>query len=159
MALNRERPHLLVLPEDDATRNIAVGFSDFAKGQLQVLNPARGWGHVKEEMIRTYSQTLRRYAGCHLVLLIDFDDDFPNRIDAFRQDIPSDIAPRIYVIGALTEAETLKRAINNKKFSKIGLELAEECENGQLKLWNHPQLAHNSSELSRLHTAVHNFLF
>lgn len=32
MALNRERPHLLVLPEDDATRSIAVGFADVAIG-------------------------------------------------------------------------------------------------------------------------------
>lgn len=158
MALNRERPHLLVLPEDEATRNIAVGFSDYATGQMQVLNPAGGWPHVKEEMIKLYVAKLRKYPDCHLVLLIDFDDDFPNRLTLFQQAIPADVANRVYVVGALTEAETLKNA-TRKKLGPIGQELATECEQGQYQLWNHPQVAHNQPEVQRLHVAVRGFLF
>jgi hypothetical protein len=32
--VNRERAHLLVLPEDDATRSLANGFSDMVTGQM-----------------------------------------------------------------------------------------------------------------------------
>jgi hypothetical protein len=158
MALNRERPHLLVLPEDDATRSIAVGFSDVATGPMQVLNPARGWPHVREDFVETYIGKLRKYPHCHLVLLIDFDDDFPARLAVFQNVIPADIADRVFVLGALTEAETLKQA-SGRKFGPIGQTLAGECEHGQHELWNHPQVQHNHAEVVRLHNAVHAFLF
>lgn len=147
-----------MLPEDEATRNIAVGFSDYATGQMQVLNPSGGWTHVKGEMVKTYVAKLRKYADCHLVLFIDFDDDFPNRLAVFQQEIPADVASRVYVVGALTEAETLKNA-TKKKLGPIGLELARECEQGKYEMWNHPQVLHNQSEVQRLHVAVKGFLF
>jgi hypothetical protein len=158
MALNRERPHLLVLPEDDATRSIAVGFADVAIGQMQVLDSARGWPHVRDEISSTFATKLRRYPHCHLVLLIDFDDDFNNRMATFRAAIPQDIANRVFVLGAYTEAETLRRA-SGLKFGPIGQKLAGECERNEAELWNHLQVKHNEPEAMRLRATVNHFLF
>lgn len=162
MALNRERPHLLVLPEDDATRSLATGFVDCTQGQMQVLPPVRGWSHVLEEFKNTHIAELRKYPLRHLVLLIDFDNNFTNRLPQFRDAMPLDVADRVYVLGARGEAEDLKRqtTLGRGKLSLIGQELARECEQGQHNLWSStPQLAHNCPEVQRLHSAVRDFLF
>jgi hypothetical protein len=89
MAVNRERPHLLVLPEDDATRSVAVGFIDQTRGQMQVLNPAGGWPKVQQVFKDRYIKHLTVYTQGHMVLLIDFDDDVtngdvPNSVERMR---------------------------------------------------------------------------
>ena len=44
MSVNRHKPHLLVLPEDDANRQLARGFElELSTRQFQVLQPAGGW--------------------------------------------------------------------------------------------------------------------
>ncbi|MCK0505727.1 hypothetical protein [Aromatoleum anaerobium] len=98
MALNRERPHLLVLPEDDATRSIANGFIDATTGQMQVLNPVRGWPNVLHQFEVDHVIQLRKYRHRHLVLLIDFDDEYPNRLTYFQSAIPKDVEDRVYVL-------------------------------------------------------------
>ncbi len=158
MALNRHRPHLLVLPEDDATRSLANGFVDASTGPMQVLVPVRGWPHVLAEFKRSYVEHLRKYSQGHLVLLIDFDDDFPNRLAYFQSQMPVDVADRVYVLGALTEAETLQRQ-TGKKLGPLGVALADECRNNTQTLWNCAQLQHNQQELARLIVQVKPFLF
>ncbi len=50
MSVNRELPHVMVLPEDDANRQLALGFHlqvDWrCKRQMQVLRVAGGWREV-----------------------------------------------------------------------------------------------------------------
>ncbi|MBL8891672.1 MAG: hypothetical protein JNL67_16955 [Planctomycetaceae bacterium] len=51
MALNKYQPHLYVIPEDDANRQICVGFqtSHFLRGPvIQVLPNADDWSKVIE---------------------------------------------------------------------------------------------------------------
>jgi len=157
MAVNRERPHLLVLPEDDATRSLADGFSDMVTGAMQVLRPARGWPHVLEAFLREHVAYLRKYPGAHIVLLIDFDDEHPSRLIHFQSHFPADVSNRVYVLGALTEAETLKRE-EHRKFGPLGSDLARECESQTPMLWLCPQLKHNQPELERLMRQVRPFL-
>jgi hypothetical protein len=158
MAVNRFRPHLLVLPEDDATRSLAIGFSDMSVGQMQVLPPVRGWSHVLESFEQDYISYLSKYQDGHMVLLIDFDDDYPNRLADFQARIPATVADRVYVLGALTEAETLTRTIG-KKLGPVGSLLAKECKEGAEVIWNIPQLQHNAAERARLAAQVQPFLF
>ena len=158
MALNRERPHLLVLPEDDATRSIANSFVDACTGQMQVLNAERGWSHVLETFKSDHIAQLRKYQHRHLLLLIDFDDDHPARLVHFQNAIPPDVGDRVYVLGALTEAETLKREAG-KKFGPLGQALAQGCYEDDYSLWQLGQLQHNANELQRLKNNVKPFLF
>jgi hypothetical protein len=158
VALNKYKDHLYVLPEDDATHDIAVGFNDCIEGPMQVLKPAGGWPNVLKIFKDSYISHLRQYAHAHLVLLIDFDDDFQNRIQVFKNAIPQDITKRVYILGALTEAETL-RAAAGMNFSKIGIHLADECTQNTSVLWNAPQTQHNHPERMRAHANCNNFLF
>lgn len=157
MALNRYIPHLYVLPEDDATRSIANGFSDKASGPMQILNPAGGWPHVLQKFQSTHVGELQRFKDMHMVLLIDFDNDFANRLAHFKSHIPSSIADRVYVLGALGEAEDLK-PLAGRKLGRLGQNLADECANNASAIWNDAQLIHNQAELARLHQNVKPFL-
>lgn len=56
MRINKYKPHILVLPEDDANRQIANGFlleKTLNQSAIQVLPPAGGWKKVVEEF-KTY---------------------------------------------------------------------------------------------------------
>jgi hypothetical protein len=53
MSVNKNRPHIFVLPEDDANRQLANGFFlDHSlwnrRRSFQVLAEAGGWGRVSE---------------------------------------------------------------------------------------------------------------
>lgn len=158
MAVNRERPHLIVLPEDEATRSLATGFSDQAQGPIDIQRPARGWKHVLEAFERDHVGYLRKYPCAHIVLLIDYDDDHPNRLTRFQERIPPDVADRVYVLGALTEAENLRRE-TGRKLGPLGSALGQECRDGTSTLWQTAQLRHNAGELARLEHQVKPFLF
>ena len=49
--MNKYQPHVLVLPEDDANRQIAIGFDIELGGlaQFKVLRPAGGWREVLDQ--------------------------------------------------------------------------------------------------------------
>ncbi len=158
MNVNKERPHLLILPEDDAAREVANGFRLMANGAMRVLGVAGGWPRVLSEFGRTYIAYLRKYAGAHLVLFIDFDTEFPARFALFQSAIPSDIADRVYVLGASDEVETLVKQVKLNK-EKIGMALAEECRKQAIQLWGCAELQHNAPEVQRVCLSAHEFLF
>ena len=76
MTLNRHRPHVLVLPEDDANRQIANGFilgPVCDERQIQTLSPAGGWRKVLAQFCRDIAPSMSSYEGRFVVLLVDFD--------------------------------------------------------------------------------------
>lgn len=157
---NRYQPHVLVLPEDDANRQIANGFllnPNVALRRIQILEPAGGWTRVRDEFERTHVDLMDAFRACFMVLLIDFDRD-PDRFEQIKQKIPENLANRVFVLGAFGEPEDLKRA-DLGSFEKIGRDMADECENDLAGIWRHGLLQHNERELRRLHAAVHAFLF
>lgn len=158
MAMNFYRPHLVVLSEDDATRSLAVGFSDQVVGPMDIRPPAGGWPGVLQQFEQIYVAHLKKYADSHVLMLIDFDQQFPGRLAHFRRAIPADVAARVYILGAEDEAETLKRQ-QKLKFGPLGAQLAHECRHQQHVHWLCPQLAHNQPELARLNASVRPFLF
>ena len=64
MSINKHRPHILVLPEDDAKRQIANGFIldlNLNSRAIQVLPEARSWEDVVEKFTHDYASTMRQY--------------------------------------------------------------------------------------------------
>ena len=62
MSINKHRPHILVLPEDDANRQIANGFIldlNLDRRAIQVLPEARGWTDVVDKFTNNYASTMR----------------------------------------------------------------------------------------------------
>jgi hypothetical protein len=80
--MNRYKPHVYVIPEDDRDRQIADGFvlHDQVKDtRIQVVPPAGGWAKVLETFRDEYVSKLHDYPAAHVVMLIDFDDDVQKR--------------------------------------------------------------------------------
>ncbi len=158
--INRYKPHLLVLPEDDANRQIANGFlldSKLNSRAIQVLPEARGWEDVVEKFTNDYASTMRQYSHRMIALLIDFDQD-EDRLDYVKQHIPSDLEDRVFVLGVLSEPERLRSDIK-KNFEEIGETLANDCPEDTNELWGHELLKHNKTELARMISSVKSFLF
>lgn len=160
MRINKYQPHLLVLPEDDANRQIANGFlldPKLNSSAIQVLPEARGWKNVVETFTNSYSSTMRQYSHTMIVLLIDFDQN-EDRLAYVKQHIPNDLEDRVFVLGVLSEPERLRSDIR-KNFEKIGETLANDCPDDTNELWGHELLKHNKTELARMVPSVKSFLF
>ncbi|MBD2086604.1 hypothetical protein [Coleofasciculus sp. FACHB-542] len=160
MSVNKYQPHLLVLPEDDANRQIANGFLLYSKlnsRAIQVLPEASGWKDVVEKFTNDYASTMRQYPHRIIVLLIDFDQD-KDRLDYVKQNIPIDLEDRVFVLGVLSEPEKLRSDIK-KNFEEIGETLANDCPDDTNELWEHELLKHNKTELARMVPSVKSFLF
>jgi hypothetical protein len=153
-------PHVYVIPEDDAYRQIADGFvlqESVDSRRIQVMPVTGGWGHVLETFKREYVSLLRSRDRDHAILLIDFDGAFDRRFSHFQEEIPDDLRSRVFVVGARDEAETLKRALK-QSLERIGRSLADDCQVGTTTIWDQDQLRHNEEERKRLVEAVRPFL-
>ncbi|BAY21220.1 hypothetical protein NIES2100_09700 [Calothrix sp. NIES-2100] len=160
MSINKHKPHILVLPEDDANRQIANGFLldiNLNSRAIQVLPAARGWKDVLEKFTNEYASTMRQYPHRMIALLIDFDED-EDRLSYVKNYIPNDLKNRVFILGVLSEPERLRKDIN-KSFENIGEALAKDCAENTNELWGHNLLKHNKTELDRIISSVKPFLF
>lgn len=101
----------MVLPEDDANRQIANGFHlqiDLAlQRRMQVLPVAGGWNDVLDQFRSEHISELTRHPNRIMVLLIDCDGDADRRRVA-KTSIPPTLTERVFILGVLTEPEQLK---------------------------------------------------
>jgi hypothetical protein len=151
MSVNRERPHVLVLPEDQANREIVNGFiknTSVDQRRIQVVKNLGGWKRVCEEFENVYVPKLNENQNSHVVLLIDFDGR-PERRSQVEHLIPEDLRDRSFVIGVLSQPEKLK-ADTRLTFEEIGRELEEDCPRKPNGIWNHELLKHNAAEVDRI---------
>ena len=160
MSVNKDRPHVLVLPEDDANHQLANGFllevDPTRQRRIQVLPVAGGWSEVLNRFRTDHVNDMARCPHRFMVLLIDFDDD-KSRLEAAKGAIPQNLTQRVFVLGALSEPEALKNAIGS--YETIGSALARECREETDTTWGHALLRHNATELDRLRQDVRPFLF
>lgn len=161
MSVNKHLPHVFVLPEDDANRQIAKGFQlevDWAKQrQMQVLEEAGGWVAVVERFLADHVAGMESNAGRFMVLLIDLDRQQTRQEDV-RSKIPGHVANRVFVLGTLSEPEDLKSA-GLGTYEAIGSALARDCRDETDTIWGHDLLRHNAGEVARLRERVRPILF
>lgn len=161
MSINEYRPHLFVLPEDDANRRIVNGFvldSSCNFRAIQVLKVAGGWLKVVEIFKSDYLPGMRQFPERRIVLLMDFDGKPEERKKSVEREIPEDIKDRVFVLGVRSEPENLRNTIG-KKLEAIGTALAKDCAENKQDFWMHELLKHNEPELNRLIEDVRPFLF
>ena len=109
MSVNRNKPHVLVLPEDNANRQIANGFQlDVSSRQIQVLPETGGWIRVLECFTEDQIWAMDRFPERFMILLIDFDNK-EARLQGVKAKIPSHLTERVFVLGVLSEPEDLKK--------------------------------------------------
>ncbi len=151
MSVNRHRPHVLVLVEDQANREIVIGFRTHLsvdQRQIGVTKNLGGWRRVCDEFEHVYVTKLYESEECHVVMLIDFDERLERR-EHVKELIPDELQDRVCIIGVLSEPEKLKDA-TKLRFEEIGLALAADCPGQAAGIWNHELLKHNVVELGRI---------
>jgi len=160
MSVNRQRPHVLVLPEDKANRQLANGFwlqiDPSRQRQLQILGVAGGWNEVLTLFRSVHVVEMDRCPTRFMVLLIDFDGH-EERLQRAQDSIPNHLTERVFVLGTLTEPEALKPDLGS--YEEIGSKLAADCREEADVAWDHPLLQHNAGEIARLREEVRPILF
>lgn len=162
MAINKYKHHVLVVPEDDANRQLANGFllqsSSMDHRVIYICPIANGWRKILDSLENTHIEDLIRYPLRHLVLLFDFDNKVEERTKMFHEKIPQNVLDRVYLLGTSDEPEKLRTTLGNS-LEKIGKDLSTSCEHSDTELWSNPMLKHNEAELERLVKSVKPFLF
>lgn len=160
MSVNRHKPHILVLPEDDANRQMAKGFEtslpQSATRAFQVLQEAGGWRKVLECFESEHVGLMMANQHRYMVLMIDFDGQ-QARFGEAQAIIPANLRDRVFVLGARTEPEDLRADLGT--FETIGEALARDCRDGTASTWGHADLQHNTAEITRMRDTVRPILF
>ena len=163
--MNRERPHVLVLPEDQADSDIAKSFNQEIDStrmrQMRVLPFSGGREIVLEDFKSVHSLEMDRYPKRFMILLIDFDykaDYKEDRLQKAQSVVPNHLIDRVFILGAKKDPEALNRAALGS-FEEIGSKLARNCREDTYDAWGHDMLKHNASELARLREHVRPILF
>ena len=160
MSVNREKPHVHVLPEDYANSQLATGFlkdQSLRLNRIRVLPEAGGWTKVLECFQLNHIAALDRFPERFMVLLIDFDGR-QERLTQARAVIPEHLTERVFILGVLSKPEALKQA-NLGSYEDIGLAMAKDCREKTDETWGHHLLRHNAGELDRLRERVRTILF
>ena len=159
MSVNKYRPHVFILPEDDANRQLAKGFElEVRYGRrIQTQPEAGGWLAVCEIFLSEHVKEMRKFPERRLVLLLDFDNQ-SDRPDIVKEGVPEDLRDRVFLLGVKSEPEALKQA-GLGSFEDIGKRLATACRDGTEGLWTHDLLQRNASEIKRLEQVVCVILF
>jgi hypothetical protein len=160
MGVNKHRPHVFVLPEDDANRQLANGFVldpclRFPR-QIYILPVAGGWTHGLDRFLSDEAADMQNWPDRYMVLLLDFDN-FERRLDTAKNKIPARLRERVFVLGVWSEPEKLKPDLG--PLETIGSALARDCRNETNATWDHELLRHNAAELARLRESVRPILF
>jgi hypothetical protein len=159
--INPYQPHVMVLPEDRANSQLADGFllelDQFALMRIKVLPEAGGWIVVLDTFESDHVAGMDKHRQRYMVLLIDFDGD-EGRIDEAKRRIPERLMDRVFILGAMTEPEDLKRA-GLGHYETIGEALAQDCREETDITWGHNLLRHNTNEITRLRHHVRPILF
>jgi hypothetical protein len=160
MSVNRERPHVFVLPEDEANLQLATEFLAHVdvnrQRQMYVLDVAKGWNRVLDLFESVHMSEMDRYPQRFMILLIDFDGKQDRLTDAQAR-IPGHLTDRVFVLGALTDPEALRRTLGS--YEDIGSAMASDCREETDTTWGNPLLQHNTDELNRLREHVRPILF
>lgn len=160
MSKNKYKKQVWVLPEDDANRQIAEGFALEASVKprsIHIMPVAGGWTAIRDSFERENNGALTRYPSCLMVLLVDFDNRGPRRLEDVLSGVDDVLKDRVFALGVQSEPEKLKAELGS--YEKIGRALARECREGTRTTWEHKLLAHNRGELDRMMPHMREILF
>jgi hypothetical protein len=157
VSVNKHLPHVYVIPEDDANRQLAIGFylEINQTRQMQVLPVAHGWNEVLRCFQTDHARGMDIFPNRYMVLLIDFDRS-EARLEYARRSIPEHLVDRVFVLGIWSEPEDLGGL---GSLETIGKGMARDCRDQTDNVWRHQLLRHNAAEIARLREHVRPILF
>jgi hypothetical protein len=160
VSVNKYKPHIWVIPEDDANNQLVNGFLLHYSVNVRAIGidpPAGGWGRVLDLFEQKFVPYLRQWSLSHVVMLMDFDDT-DDRKTICEKRIPDDLKQRVFVPGTKDNPEALKRELN-VGFESIGEGLAGDCLREDCGQWNNTHLVHNRDELLRMSEVMKPIIF
>lgn len=159
MSVNNAKPYLIVLFEDNAYKDLFMGF-DFSMQRQILLKPVcGGFPSVCVQLTNEKGvllKELNQFSRAYVLALIDADlDNHPcsqkGKIDKLKTEIDTKYQDRIFIIGSRIEAEDIKRKIIGKgSWKKVVQKLEESCKDDNCQLWQDEILKHNLDEIARL---------
>jgi len=161
MSVNKYKPHVWVIPEDDANRQLVNGFLQYHSVDVRAIGvdtPAGGWGSVLEVFETQFLHYLRKWPCSYVVMLIDFDQKAESRRSKCEERIPEDLKSRVFVLGSKENPEQLRKEMKTG-FDKIGEGLAEDSLREDCGRWTNPHLSHNREELLRMVNTIKPIIF
>jgi len=166
LSVNKFQPHLLILPEDQAVKDVAIGAVESirvkAAANLSIEKLLDGWRKL-EDRLPEYDHYLGKHPEARLLAIIDLDGD-RNRPDEVRTWINVSFADRIFLLSSFHEPEALQRALHQDlkltgSLEMIGGTLVDDCPDDQSEAWAHSHLEHNKPELERFMASCRPILF
>ncbi|WP_426663507.1 hypothetical protein [Rhodanobacter aciditrophus] len=154
--MNKYVDHVQIVLEDDANRELVNGFLRHHAVDVHrfgISPPSGGWLKVLEEFESYHIKQLRKFDLRRVVLIIDFDGKFEERIERLKGRVPEDLLDRVFILGTGIEPEALRAAMG-MNLEAIGLKLAGDCASGEEVFWGHELLRHNLHEARRLNAAT-----
>lgn len=159
MSVNREKPYLIVLFEDDAYKDLFMGFEFSMQKQISQRPVCGGFDSVHLLLTNEKSillKELNKFPKAYVLALIDADsDNYPHsqkgKIDTLKTAIDVKYQDRVFIIGSKIEAEDIKQVIIGQgKWKTVSQKLEDSCKNDHCQLWQDDMLKHNLDEISRL---------
>lgn len=159
MSINRYQNYLIVLFEDNAYKDLFMGFDFSVQRQISLKPICGGFDSVYVQLTNEKDvllKELNKYSNAYVLALIDADlDNHPHsqkgKIDKLKTAIDAKYQDRIFIIGSKIEAEDIKRAIISEgNWKTVAQKLEDSCQNHDCELWQDEMLKHNLDEISRL---------
>ncbi len=124
---NRHKWHIVVVPEDDATRQLGNGLSNAFPAiatRIKFLREAGGW---TDAVATIKDLELDKYPNRRVLLIIDLDQD-DTRLKFIRsQPEISKFNNRIFILGSFIASEQLKPVVKSRNLENVGQILGENC--------------------------------
>lgn len=161
MSVNRYVPHVVIIPEDDANRQVINGFMlhpSIQQRKIDVRTVAGGGQKVFDLFESEMVPYLKRFDQSCVILVIDFDGEFENRIERFNDIVQNEFIDRVFIIGCRDEPEAFKSACGFS-LETIGDKLATDCLLTNHQFWTDPHLSHNAPMVERLSRHVKSIIF
>jgi hypothetical protein len=159
MSVNKYTPHIIIISEDDANRQIINGFVDYGNVKhrnIEYRRIAGGWSNTLNLFKDEQVFKMQSYSNRIVILVIDFDER-ENRLEYVKTQIPQDLENRVFILGSWSTPEKLKSKLGS--FEKIGEGLAKDCYENTTEFWNDDLLNRNKSELNRMRPIVKPIIF
>lgn len=148
---NKYKWHIVVVPEDGATRQLGNGLSNAFPSivnRVKFLREAGGW----PDAIATIKDLkLDKYPNRRVLLIIDLDQD-DTRLGFIRsQPEISKYNNRIFILGSFKAVEQLKPVGRSSNLESVGQRLGEDC-----SCWNDSLLIACREDACRLKAEIEN---
>lgn len=161
MGVNKYSEYVVILPEDDANRQIINGFLNVIGVNLNAIDVravAGGWKKALSLRIKPLIKELENNKNMSLLVVIDFDLQFEKRLKIFKEKLGNNLIDRAFLLGAISEPEKLKKEFN-LPYEKIGRALAKSCLTNNFSIWENDLLKHNLPEIKRITSQIRSTLF